>query len=183
MPVDLISWYPIFQGSHSDLTNVIWYHYSSTSIAHQMACPLKLFYLFTSIFYSINFYLFSIKRFSHNMVDQLCKFVDLIVYTMFTHYSQWRHNELDGISKHRRLDCLLNCLFRHRSKKTWKVCVKCKRKIVADGEINKRSFRNIHILLHGLSVHVMSSLFLWGNYHMILCFNYVQMLFSFNLEY
>ena len=30
---------------------------------------------------------------------------------------QWRHNEHDGISTHRRLHCLLNCLFRCRSKK------------------------------------------------------------------
>ena len=34
---------------------------------------------------------------------------------------QWRHNERDRVSTHRRLDCLLNRLFRRRSKKT--VCV------------------------------------------------------------
>ena len=34
---------------------------------------------------------------------------------------QWRHNERDGVSKHRRLDCLLNRLFRRRSKKNIKV--------------------------------------------------------------
>ena len=28
------------------------------------------------------------------------------------------HNEHDGVSYHQRLHCLLNCLFRHRSKKT-----------------------------------------------------------------
>ena len=33
---------------------------------------------------------------------------------------QWRHNGCYGISKHRRLDCLLNHLFRRRSKKTSK---------------------------------------------------------------
>ena len=33
---------------------------------------------------------------------------------------QWRHNERDGVSNH---DCLLNCLFRRRSKKTWKLRV------------------------------------------------------------
>ena len=27
---------------------------------------------------------------------------------------QWRHNERDGVLTHRRLDCLLNRLFRHR---------------------------------------------------------------------
>ena len=32
----------------------------------------------------------------------------------------WRHNELDDISNHRCLDCLLNRLFRRRSKKTSK---------------------------------------------------------------
>ena len=31
---------------------------------------------------------------------------------------EWRHNERDGISNHRRLDCLLNRLFRRRSKET-----------------------------------------------------------------
>ena len=31
---------------------------------------------------------------------------------------QWRHNESDGVSNHRCLDCLLNPLFRRRSKKT-----------------------------------------------------------------
>ena len=34
---------------------------------------------------------------------------------------QWRHNEWDGVSNHRRFDCLLlNSLFRCRSKKTSK---------------------------------------------------------------
>ena len=33
---------------------------------------------------------------------------------------QWRHNERDGVSNHRRLYCLLNCWFRRRSNKTSK---------------------------------------------------------------
>ena len=37
--------------------------------------------------------------------------------------SQWRNNERDGISNHQRLDCLLNALFRRRSKKTSKARV------------------------------------------------------------
>ena len=36
---------------------------------------------------------------------------------------QWRHNERDGVSNHQRLDCLLNRLFRGRSKKTLKLRV------------------------------------------------------------
>ena len=36
---------------------------------------------------------------------------------------EWRHNELDGVSKHRRLDYLLNRFFRRRSKKTSKLRV------------------------------------------------------------
>ena len=36
---------------------------------------------------------------------------------------QWRHNEHNGVSNHRRLDCLFNRLFRHRSKKTSNICV------------------------------------------------------------
>ena len=36
---------------------------------------------------------------------------------------QWRHNEQDGVSNHQRLECLLNRLFRPRSKKTSKLRV------------------------------------------------------------
>ena len=36
---------------------------------------------------------------------------------------QWRHNEHDDVSNHRRLDCLLNRLFRRRSTKTSKLPV------------------------------------------------------------
>ena len=37
--------------------------------------------------------------------------------------SQWRHNERDGVSDHRRLHCLFICWFRRRSKKTSRVRV------------------------------------------------------------
>ena len=36
---------------------------------------------------------------------------------------QWRHNEQDGVSNHKSHDCLLNRLFKRRSKKTSKLCV------------------------------------------------------------
>ena len=36
---------------------------------------------------------------------------------------QWRHKERSGVWNHRRLDCLLNRLFRRRSKKTSKLRV------------------------------------------------------------
>ena len=36
---------------------------------------------------------------------------------------QWRHNGRDSVSNHQRHDCLLNRLFRRRSKKTSKLCV------------------------------------------------------------
>ena len=35
----------------------------------------------------------------------------------------WRHNEHDGVSNHQPQDCLLERLFRRRSKKTLKLCV------------------------------------------------------------
>ena len=36
---------------------------------------------------------------------------------------QWRHNKHDGVSNNRRPDCLINRLFRGRSKATSKLCV------------------------------------------------------------
>ena len=49
---------------------------------------------------------------------------------------QWRHNERDGVSNHRRLDYLLNGLFRHRSKKISKLRVNgpCEGNSPASGE-------------------------------------------------
>ena len=35
----------------------------------------------------------------------------------------WRHNDHDDVSNHQPHGCLLNCLFRHRSKKTSKLCI------------------------------------------------------------
>ena len=46
-----------------------------------------------------------------------------ITRSLFGTILQWRHNECDGVSNHRRLDCLLNRLFRRRSKKTSKLRV------------------------------------------------------------
>ena len=49
-------------------------------------------------------------------------------YLLHSNYSlatslQWRHNGREGVSNHQRLDCLLNRLFRRRSKKTSKLHV------------------------------------------------------------
>ena len=40
-----------------------------------------------------------------------------------SHPLKWRYNERDGVSYHQPHDCLLNRLFRRRSKKTSKLCV------------------------------------------------------------
>ena len=42
------------------------------------------------------------------------------LYTSITtpHSLQWRHDECDVVSNHRRFNCLFNCWFRRRSKKT-----------------------------------------------------------------
>ena len=46
-----------------------------------------------------------------------------IIGSLFGTTLQRRHNERDGVSTHQRLDFLLNRLFRHRFKKTWKLRV------------------------------------------------------------
>ena len=45
------------------------------------------------------------------------------MYHFILHTLQWRHNGRDGVSNHQPHDCLLNCQFRRRSKKTPKLCV------------------------------------------------------------
>ena len=60
----------------------------------------------------------------HDISRSDCLHFEYIGYRLaspdITQILQWRHNESDGVSNHRRHDCLLNRLFRRRSKKTSK---------------------------------------------------------------
>ena len=42
-------------------------------------------------------------------------FILITVSELTSYQLQWRHNEHDSVSNHRRFDCLLNCLFMYRS--------------------------------------------------------------------
>ena len=55
------------------------------------------------------------------VTGRIKKRLELYMIQAFT--SQWRHNECDVVSNHRRLDCLLNRLFRRRSQKTSNICI------------------------------------------------------------
>ena len=50
-------------------------------------------------------------------------FINRILTCLIFKSLQWRHNELNGVSNHQRLHCLLNCRPRRRSKKTSKLRV------------------------------------------------------------
>ena len=61
----------------------------------------------------------------HGIYVEICFYV---LYSLFKCRSltltlQWHHNGCDGVSNHPPLDCLLNRLFTHRSKKIWKLRV------------------------------------------------------------
>ena len=77
----------------------------------------------------------------------------------FHFHLQWRHNEYDGVSIHRRLHCLRNCWFRRRSKKTSKLRVTglCEGKSPVTGEFLAQKASNAenvsiwwrhHVILH-----------------------------------
>ena len=56
---------------------------------------------------------------------------------------QWRHNELDGVSNHQPRHCLLNRLFRRRSKKTkLRVTGLCEGNSPVTGEFPAQKFCN-----------------------------------------
>ena len=66
---------------------------------------------------------------------------------------QWRHNESDGASNHQRFDCLLNRLFRRRSKKTFKLCATgiCEENPLITGEFPSQrasNAKNVFIWWH-----------------------------------
>ena len=79
----------------------------------------------------------------------------------FTPTLQWRHNEHGGVSNHRRLDCLVNRLFRRRSKKTLKLRVAglCEENPAVTGGVpSQRASKAENVSTwwrnHGLGLHV-----------------------------
>ena len=117
----------------------------------------------------------------------------MCAYTYINHTGlrlQWRCNKRDGISNHRRLDCLLNRLFRPKSKKTSKLRVTdlCEGNSPVTGEFpaqmacnaenvsiswrhHEMSLSNIQsFLLHVLWLHVAftvikTEMSFWRNFH------------------
>ena len=68
--------------------------------------------------------LMMIMRWSTNILTVIKREMDkLRTHGPIIHFStlQWRHNERDDVSNHRRLDGLLNRLFRRKSRKTSKL--------------------------------------------------------------
>ena len=72
-----------------------------------------------------------------------------------SHPLQWCHNEHGGISNHQPHDCLLNCLFRHRSKKTSKLRITglCAGNSPVAGEFPTKRASN------------MECIFIWWHHH------------------
>ena len=58
---------------------------------------------------------------SHSQNRQFCLELNVLKHDHIVFSLQWRHNALDGVSNHQRLDCLLTRLFRRRSNKTSKL--------------------------------------------------------------
>ena len=77
-------------------------------------------YIYIYIIVAAQFAGVSVKyetMFKFPLFEKMC----LFCFTL--HSLQWRHNGHDCVSNHQPHDCLLNGLFRCRSKKTWKLCV------------------------------------------------------------
>ena len=61
---------------------------------------------------------FSLTQVDMNSNSKVCNFFQILELLHSRLSLQRRHNECNGVSNHRRLDCLLKRLFRGRSKKT-----------------------------------------------------------------
>ena len=73
---------------------------------------------------------------------------------------QWRHNERDGVSNHRRRHCLLNRWFWCRSTKTSKLCITglCAGNSPVIGEFSAKKGQE-----HGKCFHLMTSSWVYEN--------------------
>ena len=85
---------------------------------------------------------------------------------------QWRHNEREGVTNHRRIDCLLNCLFRRRSKKTPKIrvtrlCEGIRRWLVDSprkGPVMRIIFPFDDIIIYGALYCMISPKYFWSEW-------------------
>ena len=63
---------------------------------------------------------FAVGGFGHEHCIQIIDKFSALQFPYVYRLLQWRHNELDVVSNYQPHNCLLNCLFRHRSTKTSK---------------------------------------------------------------
>ena len=115
--------------------SVIKVHYGHFSINHFLTLNVRYFSHSNScvINIRISYYIllqWKKTKWSNNTVLQKYSlkltiianaFLEYIVIQIWCWAWHWRHNESNGVSNHRRLDCLPNRLFRRRSKKTSKL--------------------------------------------------------------
>ena len=79
--------------------------------------PIKYAYMFVVLYWVVLYGQFFRILVTH--LTRSSRVTSLVLGYRFT--LQWRHNGRDGISNHQSHDCLLNRLFRGRSKKTSKL--------------------------------------------------------------
>ena len=73
----------------------------------------------------------------------------------------WRHNDYDGVSNHQPHGCLLNRLFRRRSKKTWKLRVTGLCVWNSPGPVNSPHKGPVTRKMFPFDDVIMSAIFLW----------------------
>ena len=106
--------------NHSFFFGICWYFFGKT-VMHE---AYILYY--TVMPYGVRLNVMSVPHQSMDLETQnriFPSFWSIWLLSLAGWTLQWRHNEGDGISNHRRLDCLFNRLFRRISKKTSKLCV------------------------------------------------------------
>ena len=92
---------------------------------------------------------------------------------------QWCHNERSGISNHRRPDCLLNHLLRHRSKKTSKLRVTGLHEgnpPVTGGFPSQRASNKENVFVwwcHRVYIYVYYNVYIYYKYYVLSCFQLV----------
>ena len=97
--------------------------------------------------------------------------------TQADHTLHWRHNDYDGVSNHKPCGCLLNRLFRRRSKKTSKLRVTglCAENSPGPvnsphkGPVTRKMFHLMTSSWHGVSVALADSMFGQLCFHCYIC--------------
>ena len=112
----------MLHGSRYNVSKALWDHLQQCLPMLYFDWGVSSIITFSSLWqlYALPFWVYRKINVSIKIAQKICRFGTVL---LAFNSLRWRHNGRDSVSKHKLHECLLNRLFRHRTKKTSKLPV------------------------------------------------------------